>query len=125
MLAKSVTIFTFSVLANAIVNRPATASARNLERAVVYYINGFSIILATLRSNRLGEDYSDLDTNETTASLIGSIFSNLVMIFNALVFASIFWLMFLIFVHHTGILNVPLVGYWETRLFAGFRSSFR
>ena len=120
MLAKSVTIFTFSVLANAIVNRPATSSARNLQRAVVYYINGFAIIFSTLNTHRFDEDYSDLEGGETSGSLIVAIFSNLIMIFNAVVFASIFWLMFLVFIHHLGILNIPLVGYWEARLFSNF-----
>jgi hypothetical protein len=115
MLAKSVTIFTFSVLANAIVNRPAASSARNLERAVVYYVNGFGIIFSTLGAHRFDEDHPEHE-GETSGGLIVSIFSNLIMIFNAVVFASIFWLMFLIFIHHLGIINIPLVGYWEARL---------
>jgi hypothetical protein len=120
MLAKSVTIFTFSVLASAIVNRPAASSAKNLERAIVYYIHGFAIIFSTLNVRRYSEDHSE-DVSGSSGSLIVSIFSNLALIFNTVVFASIFWLMFLLFVHHLGVLNVPLVGYWEAWLLSNLR----
>ena len=82
---------------------------------MVYYVNGFAIILSTLNPNR-HDEYSEADENEPSGSLLASIFSNLIMIFNAVVFALIFWLMFLLFVHHLGIINIPIVGYWETRL---------
>jgi hypothetical protein len=104
LLAKSVTIFTFTILAHAIVDRPATASAKNLEKAILYYVNGFVIILRTLDLDR--RSIHSEDQNEGNSSLFLAILNNLSMILQTLLFSVLFWISLFLFLHHSKILYV-------------------
>jgi hypothetical protein len=86
LLAKSVTIFTFSIVTHAIVNRPVSAAAMNLDKAIRYYINGFIIIFRSMDIDQPNGYPAGQQETEHSSSLIGAIISNLAMIFQEVLF---------------------------------------
>jgi len=118
LLGKSVTIFTLAVLTSAITNRSTANSSANLERAILYYFEGFKAILRSMNIDR-----SEKTAGDENESLIGSIFSNLASVFQMMAFASVFWITMFVFMHHLGILHLQFVADWEKRLFSSLAVS--
>ena len=93
LLARSIAIFTFSVLAHAVVNKPTKESSRNLDRAILYYPNDFKIVFKALDFDETLEEEEihkiDLGNGnfqyyksvEQKTSLLESIFSSFGMVF--------------------------------------------
>src|SRR5437764_10635068 len=90
LLAKATTIFTFSLLTHAIIQRPIVGAANNLQLAITYYISGFYNIFRTLTAVN---DPNVMQHAEMDLSLIESIFANLGRVIGMILFATIFWVM--------------------------------
>jgi|GraSoiStandDraft_44_1057316.scaffolds.fasta_scaffold42346_3 hypothetical protein len=118
LLAKATTIFTFSLLTHAIIQRPIIGAANNLQLAVTYYISGFYNIFRTLS---VINDPGSVQHAEMDLSLVGSIFANLGKVIGMILFAMIFWFMFFLFLHHTGLYPMPRISEFETRLLSPYR----
>ena len=113
LLAKATTIFTFSLLTHAIIQREIVGAANNLQLAVTYYISGFSNIFRTLTTI---SSPSTIQYAETDLSLVDSIFANLGKVIGMILFASIFWLMLFLFLHHSGLYEIRSIAAFERNL---------
>jgi hypothetical protein len=112
LLAKATTIFTFSLLTHAIIQREIVGAANNLQLAITYYISGFFNIFRTLTT--IG-NAGPVEYAETDLSLVGSIFANLGKVIGMILFAAIFWLMLFLFVHHTGLYEIRSIATFERK----------
>ena len=106
LLAKSVTIFTITLLTHAIVDRPMTRSIDNFQRAILYYLHGFFIIISTL-SRPVIHPASDAHTDGSDTGLVASLFSNILGLIGMILFSSIFWLSLIFLVVHLNLVSSP------------------
>jgi len=110
LLAKATTIFTFSLLTHAIIQRQIVGAANNLQLAITYYISGFYNIFRTLTAVN---DPSETRYAENDLSLVSSIFANLGKVLGMILFAAIFWVMLFLFLHHAGIYEIQTIAALE------------
>jgi hypothetical protein len=113
LLAKATTIFTFSLLTHAIIQREIVGAANNLQLAITYYISGFFNIFRTLTT--IGNPGS-VQYAQTDLSLVGSILANLGKVIGMILFATIFWLMLFLFLHHSGVYEIPSIATFERNI---------
>lgn len=120
LLAKSVTIFTFTILSHAIVGRSIDHSAEYLKKSITYYLNGFVIILGILWE-KVDSDKSKLMDSDVDIGFLSSLISNISKIFGMVLFAAIFWASLFLFINHFGLIEINAVESAKSWLLNMFR----